>query len=224
MSKKKSSGSGKAAKPKTQSVGWIWPKDPQPGNSSHWPRFKRFSDVISGKGPDIFIGTIGKTPRPVANKDSPGRTISSTNWARWDVDPEEHDTPFSWARRDKDVRYDYKTRKYGVPNERTWSAVEYADCQWGEGKWRKKKVTPTAPIRFWDQHGREHRRQGPVEVARDGRIDIANGVMATNGCDGHCQSGRNMHDSGFGNHDHMWTHTHVMPTHCPGCCCEIADS
>ncbi|KAF3387281.1 hypothetical protein F1880_000156 [Penicillium rolfsii] len=143
-------------KPKPQ-TGWIWPKDPRPGNPTRWSRFKRFSDVLTGKGPDIFVGTIGKRPPPVKDNDNPGRTVSSTNWARWDVEPEEDDTPFPLASRPKNVKYDYKTRKYKVPDENTWSAVEYADCEWECGKnRRKKKVTPTTPIRFWDRHGRVH--------------------------------------------------------------------
>ncbi|KAF7718073.1 Uncharacterized protein PECH_002409 [Penicillium ucsense] len=171
MPKKNSTSSGKESKPKNQPVGWIWPKDPQPGNPSSWPRFKRFSDVISGKGPDIFIGTIGRKPKTVTNKDMPGRSVSSTNWARWDVEPEEDDSPFSWARREKDVKYDYKTRKYVVPNDETWSAVEYADCEWDNGKWRKRKVTPSTPIRYWDRHDRVHWCQKPGQVIEEGVDD-----------------------------------------------------
>ncbi|KAJ5389504.1 uncharacterized protein N7496_000572 [Penicillium cataractarum] len=152
--KKKQPTSTKPANPKPQ-TGWIWPKDPRPGNPTRWSRLKRFSDVLTGKGPDIYVGTIGKHPPARKDKDTPGRTVSSTNWARWDLEPKEEDTPFPWARRGKQEKYDYSTRKYGVPSEKTWSAVEYADCevQCGKGK-GKKKVIQTAPIRFWDRDGR----------------------------------------------------------------------
>ncbi|RDW67189.1 uncharacterized protein DSM5745_09055 [Aspergillus mulundensis] len=33
----------------------IWPKDPQPGNPEHWSAWRRWKDVFTGKGPDIYV-------------------------------------------------------------------------------------------------------------------------------------------------------------------------
>ncbi|KAL2832473.1 hypothetical protein BDW59DRAFT_105452 [Aspergillus cavernicola] len=48
-------------------MGYIWPKDPRPGNPGHWPRWWRYKDILRGKGPDIYFGRIRHHPsrRPV---------------------------------------------------------------------------------------------------------------------------------------------------------------
>ncbi|KAJ5632357.1 hypothetical protein N7490_008696 [Penicillium lividum] len=84
-----------------KNIGWIWPKDPRPGNPSSWPRHWRFLDVMTNKGPDIYVGVINKRPRFSSSRSnskssSPERLISSnkssnqsnnsiqrTNWDRW---------------------------------------------------------------------------------------------------------------------------------------------
>ncbi|KAJ5890847.1 uncharacterized protein N7473_007075 [Penicillium subrubescens] len=211
-------------KPKPQ-VGWIWPKDPRPGNPTRWSRFKRFSDVLTGKGPDIYVGTIGKRPPPMKDNDNPGRAVSSTNWARWDIEPEEDDTPFPWAHRPKNVKYDYNTRKYKFPDEKTWSAVEYADYEWECGKnRRKKKVTPSTPIRFWDRHGRVHwcHGQGQDEWRGSGRRSGCGGPSGCGGghgggCHGHCHCGLHEHDSALGSYEHLHGHPYPVRSHCPDC-------
>lgn len=225
MPKKQPTSRTKAVKPpKDQAVGWIWPKDPRPGNPTRWPRLWRFSDVLTGKGPDIYIGAIGKRPLPVKDRETLGRTVSRTNWARWDIEPEEDDTPFAWARREKREKYDYSTRKYGIPNEKTWSAVEYADCEWDGGKWRRKKVTPKTPIRYWDQYGKVHwcHGGGPGGCCDEG-LDVGpceNGGHGHGHGHCHCHCGLHEHGSGVGSHKHVHEHPYLVRTNCPGCCCD----
>ncbi|KAJ5935544.1 hypothetical protein N7466_005091 [Penicillium verhagenii] len=201
-----------------QTLGWIWPKDPRPGNPSSWPRRWRLRDVLTNKGPDIYVGVIGqKTKSPssastsrsssVARGLTPSTTPSSTpsartrrshrtNWDRWDHEP----TPFEsisnansaawgpsagstsgsagsstapvaapvsisnrssrskskpkielpWARRGDGERYDYRQRKYTVPDMGTWSRVEY--CA-GRGEGSEKHYVPR---RYWDRNGNEY--------------------------------------------------------------------
>lgn len=125
-----------------QTLGWIWPKDPRPGNKYHWPRRWRFFDVLTNKGPDIYVGVIGtrnpRTPRPDLR----------TNWTRWEDPVEAQDTPFPWARRGME-KYDCRRRKYTIPDQATWRWVEY--CSGMPGK-KKHRV----PRRYWDRDANEY--------------------------------------------------------------------
>lgn len=131
-------------------LGWIWPKDQRPGKPSHWPRYWRLRDILTNKGPDIYVGVIGGKKKP------------KTNWHRWteDVaspgDTEENDTPFPWARRGPGVRYDYRQRKYQVPDYGSWSRVEYCTGGRSRGKFGRPEVH-FVPRRYWDKHGNEYR-------------------------------------------------------------------
>ena len=123
--------------------GWIWPKDPLPSTPSHWPRRRRHLDVFLNKGPDIFVGRIGA-----------GSAMKKGEWSRWprtsstcDVDA---DVAFPWARRGSEKRYDFRTRRYGVPNEGSWSGVEYCSCRQRELEQRVHVI----PRRFGDACGR----------------------------------------------------------------------
>ncbi|KAL8987164.1 MAG: hypothetical protein Q9177_003603 [Variospora cf. flavescens] len=119
-----------------------------------WPRDKkqkgphtlgRFWDVLSGKGPDMWIGQRGlKGP-------------TKPEWSRWDEGPKwgpfdnlgyrdnrDQQVP-AWApgqaaRREK---YNFKTRKYEVPRFGTWSDV----------KWDRKGQYP---LYVRDRSGRHH--------------------------------------------------------------------
>ncbi|KAJ5175324.1 uncharacterized protein N7482_001201 [Penicillium canariense] len=139
--------------PPKKTIGWIWPKDPRPGNPTRWPRRWRFSDVLKGKGPDIYVGVIGKRPTPTPD-DSKSKPKSATNWARWDKEPEEDDTPFPWARRGKE-KYDYRVRRYQIPNPQTWSSVEYCDAVWSGGRWGRP-IVHKEPRTLWDRYGRPY--------------------------------------------------------------------
>ncbi|KAJ5498258.1 hypothetical protein N7453_007309 [Penicillium expansum] len=84
-------------------LGWIWPKDPRPGNPKHWPRRWRIFDVLTSKGPDIYVGRIDQPKNKTRN--SPSRPQSGTTrqeWSRWEInpnDPESGYNPIPWARR-----------------------------------------------------------------------------------------------------------------------------
>ncbi|KAL4902760.1 hypothetical protein BDW74DRAFT_180459 [Aspergillus multicolor] len=41
----------------------VWPKDPQPGNPEHWSTWRRWKDVFTGKGPDIYVERRTRTTR-----------------------------------------------------------------------------------------------------------------------------------------------------------------
>ncbi|KAJ6084277.1 hypothetical protein N7486_011077 [Penicillium sp. IBT 16267x] len=199
--------------PQSQTLGWIWPKDPRPGNPSSWPRRWRFHDVLTNKGPDIYVGVIGEKTKSSSSRSgsrssslarglTPSTTPSTrskqspqrTNWDRWEeiIPPESTNSTSSasssswattsistststsgegsskskskpkievpWARRDVDERYDYRQRKYTVPDLGTWSRVEYCTAR-GKGGWvRPKKGTEKhyVPRRYWDQNGNEY--------------------------------------------------------------------
>lgn len=130
-------------------LGWIWPKDPKPGNPSRWPKRWRFFDVLRNKGPDIYVGIV----RPAKN--TAGKVSLKTNWARWEEEElDKYDTPFPWARRGAE-RYDFRRRKYSVPDYGTWSRVEYCDGRKIErGRWiSKREEKHVIPRRFWDKNG-----------------------------------------------------------------------
>ncbi|KAL4787067.1 hypothetical protein BJX76DRAFT_354479 [Aspergillus varians] len=167
----------------SSNIGYIWPKDPQPGNPRRWSRWKRFTDVLTGKGPDMYVGRIG--PRTDQhhhreyNSDQHTEVVpysgareqrSRTGWWLWEKDhlrdcrilhctecyrireKEKRDNILRWARRRPEERYDFRTRRYQVPDEGTWSAVVYCDE-------RQHRV----PRRYWDRYGREY----PAEVWHD---------------------------------------------------------
>lgn len=196
--------------PQSQTLGWIWPKDPRPGNPSSWPRRWRFHDVLTNKGPDIYVGVIGGSETGTGSSSPGGLTPSTTpstrskrspqrtNWDRWEdvIPPKSNNIASSspssssssswattsiststsisgegspnskskpkievpWARRAADERYDYRQRKYTVPDLGTWSRVEYCTAR-GKGGWvRRKKGTEKhyVPRRYWDQNGNEY--------------------------------------------------------------------
>ncbi|KAI1910859.1 hypothetical protein LOZ61_004202 [Ophidiomyces ophidiicola] len=117
---------------KPRQIGWIWPKDPLPGNPLKWPFGQRFKDVLSNKGPDVFVGSL----------DGPRSYPKTPRWARWQDlygDPDDDPTPpplFKCCDRGL-KRYDFKTRKYKIPDANTWSYVQYSNG----GK---------DPLVFWD--------------------------------------------------------------------------
>lgn len=184
--------------------GWIWPKDPRPGNPTHWPRHWRLLDVLRNRGPDIFVGRIqsdtrakearadldgGREAKAKAKKEKGGRFAfetptatgrestgtQSTCWSRWEYDDADEDvshihpalrtrsktskkrtepkSPFPWARRHGAERYDFRTKRYCIPDIGTWSRVQYCNVVGGGGLWRKKH---SVPMRSWDRNGNEY--------------------------------------------------------------------
>ncbi|KAL2218111.1 hypothetical protein M432DRAFT_591315 [Thermoascus aurantiacus ATCC 26904] len=140
------------APPSQRITGWIWPKDPRPGNPPRWPRRWRLFDVLTNKGPDIFVGTI----------DSPSATPHTPRWSRWqDVYGQPNDgdeetlSPFFWADRGL-KRYDFRTRTYQIPDRGTWSRVEYCDGGRDGALGRKGDMVHEIPLRYWDWTGNEY--------------------------------------------------------------------
>lgn len=161
--------------------GWIWPKDPRPGNPAHWPRRWRLFDVFTNKGPDIFVGRISVTDAKgkKGKKDKKGKKskktgeaqdevqpgpLPMTTWSRWENDHDStNDTattttkkkkkePFPWARRNSAERYDFRTKRYCIPDSGTWSRVVYCSGDDKHGR-RKRHVIP---MRYWDREGNEY--------------------------------------------------------------------
>jgi hypothetical protein len=130
-------------------LGWIWPKDPRPGNPSRWPRRWRLFDVLTNRGPDIYIGKI--------NSRSESERI---NWSGWECREGcccagGDETPFPWARRGASERYDFRRRRYVVPDHGTWCGVEYCDEELDKGRGRSRRVH-VIPRRYWDWRGVEY--------------------------------------------------------------------
>lgn len=130
--------SNSSPKPK---YAWIWPKDPRPGNPSRWSWRWRFLDVLLGRGPDIYVGRI----------DRRGGLKGRGHCSSWreccccccccacsgvDVDGDtEVDVPFPTSRANERKRkrrgekYDCRTGRYTMPDDGSWSGVEYCDCR-----------------------------------------------------------------------------------------------
>lgn len=131
-------------------LGWIWPKDPRPGNPSRWPRRWRLFDVLTNRGPDIYVGKIN----------SRSQSQERINWSGWECREgcccaKADETPFPWARRGASERYDFRRRRYVVPDHGTWCGVEYCDEKLDKGRGRKRRVH-AIPRRYWDWRGVEY--------------------------------------------------------------------
>ena len=125
--------------------GWIWPRDTRPGQSWKRNRWLSFKDVLTGKGPDIYVGSLDKDPkRP-----------SRERWSNWgyvfgDIPPD--DRPFNQihpifgADRTNQV-YDFRSRRWKTykgqntgmwsnrrrcPNKHAKMPLEYRDAR---GEW-----------------------------------------------------------------------------------------
>ena|SRR2546423_2992524 len=100
--------------------GWIWPSDRRPGQSWKCNRWSSFKDVLTGKGPDIFVGRLDKEPhRP-----------SRPRWPNWEyvfedipLDEQEGINPFAFARRNDQV-YDFRYTRYYPWHGGMWSNIQ----------------------------------------------------------------------------------------------------
>ncbi|OJJ46571.1 hypothetical protein ASPZODRAFT_1973775 [Penicilliopsis zonata CBS 506.65] len=140
-------------------LGWIWPKDPRPGNPTHWPRRWRVLDIITGRGPGIFIGRI-ESNAPKMEEWS-GWMKKKTGRRQDDlIGGQQHCA--ERRRRDKSKspsteRYDFRQRRYRVPDKSSWSGVQYCD---GSSRRGGRHLIPR---RFWDWRGEEY----PAEYWHD---------------------------------------------------------
>lgn len=88
-------------------------------------------DVLTGEGPDIWCtrrGSLGPS-RPVW---SGWRTSDPFALYDWDNCGYYYEripdfAPFAGANRPPNVKYDFKTRKYRVPDFRAWSDARYSE-------------------------------------------------------------------------------------------------
>jgi hypothetical protein len=147
------------------SKSFVWPKDGR--NGTAWGRFK---DILQNKGPDVFL-TIN------ANKhDYMQNRPSSDRWASIPgLDYTSYPTPLSstkhasWIQkgglggRMPGMQYDFRTRKYGVPNCASWTGAVWQP----EPRKNKHNLYPEAYRDvygdwFQDFHYRPQNRGGPV--------------------------------------------------------------
>jgi hypothetical protein len=104
------------------SKAFVWPKDGR--NGTTWGRFK---DILQNKGPDIYLTINADKQDYIHNRPLKDRWAG---YARFDdVDGS---WPFSsklapWTQkgilggRMPGLKYDFRTRKYGVPSPRMWT-------------------------------------------------------------------------------------------------------
>ena len=97
---------------------FVWPKDGRNGSKSG-----RMKDIITGRGPDIYV---------VSSPDVRSRLNMPTRgqWTQWNEKypwAARYFPPRSapWAQRSPHHRYDYRRRRYCVPDELTWTNAHW---------------------------------------------------------------------------------------------------
>ena len=106
----------------------VWPRDKKGSSIWSWGRLK---DILTSRGPDIWCsrrGSLGPH-RPVWSN---WRSPNPPAFTPWDnlgyLYKNEPDAPhWFWAERPQNVRYDFKTRKYRVPDLDTWTDAKYSE-------------------------------------------------------------------------------------------------
>ena len=103
---------------------FVWPRDKKQKGAHTWSRFK---DILTSKGPDIWIGKQGDI--------GPSRSL----WSHWGFDGAEpglgnlgyYDdthkmTPaWSFGHRPLEQKYDFETRRYGIPHDNSISDIKW---------------------------------------------------------------------------------------------------
>ncbi|KAJ5225420.1 hypothetical protein N7468_006645 [Penicillium chermesinum] len=164
-------------------MGFIWPKDPQPGNPDSWPRRWRFTDVLHNMGPDIYVGPIGKERKRKKGRrrgrGRPEQGVPKIHWDMWDQgrgeqdgyplqatypgpfyacnqrlhEPGQQSHPWLGPTREGKI-YDYRQRKYILPDEGTWSKVEYCDFENPRSFLRRRREGQhCVPVQYRDKNG-----------------------------------------------------------------------
>ncbi|KAL4867627.1 hypothetical protein BDV12DRAFT_198048 [Aspergillus spectabilis] len=157
------------------SIGYIWPKDPRPGNPRRWPKWWRLSDILKGKGPDIYVGRLRPRASPRATTHSHNHNLTKltpkkpiehgwkfeTGWSLWEKDHLaicKHPHCERCARlRAKEEREDQFPWARRHPQERyDYRMREYRVPD--EGTWAGRVHCDEAghdvPLRYWDRYGR----------------------------------------------------------------------
>lgn len=139
----------------------VWPRDKKQKGPHDWSRWK---DVFTWKGPDMWISNLGEGPdRPVWT----GWRTKGYKLPRWDnlgYHFRQDNENLGIVRPPKE-KYDFKTRKYGIPRESTWSDV----------KWDVKGRTPLyiRPRHLVDRPWVDPRVDGGAYNAYQGRNPFA---------------------------------------------------
>ena len=115
-------------RPRKQAGQFVWPRDKN--NSTIWS-WSRLKDVVTGKGPDIWCsrrGSLGPH-RPVWSnwRSSIDNPFPSQDWDNLGYLYKNGQDAPTWffAGRPNDVRYDFKKRKYCLPDHKSWSDAKY---------------------------------------------------------------------------------------------------
>lgn len=148
--------------PRKRAGQMVWPRDKK---LTSWGRLK---DVFTGKGPDIWCSRRGSL--------GPHRPVWS-NWRSRGNDPlphwdnlgylytnEEPRQPWFGAGRPDNVKYDFKKRRYRIPDPQAWSDVKYdrnnrpiyyRTALFGDEIWENDHANPFMPDTNpfpYDQH------------------------------------------------------------------------
>lgn len=103
----------------------VWPRDKKQNGAHSWSRWK---DIVTGKGPDMWVSS--------RDSDGPHRPVW-TGWQSPYSKPRIFDNlgykyrkddemqPLPWAQRPRWEKYDFRTRKYRMPQAGTWSDVKW---------------------------------------------------------------------------------------------------
>ncbi|KAF2828355.1 hypothetical protein CC86DRAFT_192265 [Ophiobolus disseminans] len=117
------------------SYAFIWPKDGRMDS-----KLGRFKDILKNRGPDIYLTKNAHRLDYMANRPTRERwggwthlddrdsynSLNSKKFAPW--------VQHEWlGGREPGYTYDFRTRKYGVPNRRTWSDAQWPDSK--KAKW-----------------------------------------------------------------------------------------
>ncbi|KAL8681420.1 MAG: hypothetical protein Q9186_002495 [Xanthomendoza sp. 1 TL-2023] len=138
----------------------VWPRDRKQKGAHTW---SRWMDVLSGKGPDMWVGKQGD--------DGPNRQ----QWSHWgygvfsnilfdnmgyrDVRNNWPDDPNDWwpGHRSTHKKYDFRTRRYKTPGPRDWSDVKwtpngrrtlYKRDRWGTPHYRANILQMQDPVHY----------------------------------------------------------------------------
>lgn len=111
---------------------FVWPRDKRQ-KSARWGNRSRWMDILTNKGPDIWIATQGT--------DEPHRPV----WSGWESPPWQRDgrwdnlgypyrqddrmPPIFGSRSRDGKKYDFKTRKWRTERPGVWSDVKWSYCK-----------------------------------------------------------------------------------------------
>lgn len=105
----------------------VWPRDKKQKGAHSWRRWK---DIFTNKGPDMWLTSRGgsRVHRPVwSGWNQEGRDNLGYHYRNDNQGP-----PLKGAYRPEWQRYDFRKRRYRMPDIQTWSDV----------KWSRKGRTP----------------------------------------------------------------------------------